>query len=237
MTLLPLILAVLISCTAVAVNARSNFYAFAQEFAATYDKHYPALQVNSDGIVTAAADHTQPFDFRLNGTPFIVDPTNKMSFDLVKGDIAMLITDGKVYQRAMVDISPKQITGVLPYCLLVPEKGQTTVIDGSHISTWLAENRTGVGLLVMTTIFVLKLLSESLWSAVMLFLLRPAIMIGAAMGAKRLIMPNRASTGLARRLLVPVVLFAGIMQATGYSAAAVMGGENAARSCGTSPAA
>ena len=227
-TLLPLIFAVVIAAGAVAVSVRAKVYTFAQEFAATYDKHYPVLQVNSDGIVTTAPPTTQPFDLHFNETPFIVDPTGKMGFDLVKGDFATLITAGKVYQRVMgVDIPSEPLAGVLPYCLLVPEKGQTTVVDGAHISAWLTDHRTGVGMLVMATVFLLKLLSESLWIFVMLFLLRPAIMIGAALGEKRLIMPRRALYRIGAALLIPVVMFAGITQAAGYSAASVVGGENA----------
>jgi hypothetical protein len=226
-TLLPLIFAVVIASAAVAYSARAKFFEFAQGFASTYDKHYPALQVNSEGEVHAGAT-TQPFDLHLNETPFIVDPAGKTSFESVKGDYATLISNGKVYQRVMgMDLSPQPITSVLPYCLLVPPKGETRVIDGAHISAGLAEYRTGLEILVMVTTFAIKALAETIWIVVMLFLLRPAIMVGAMMGEKRLIMPKRALYRIAAALLVPVVMFAGITQAAGYSAASVVGAQNA----------
>ena len=114
----------------------------------------------------------------------------------------------------------------VPGSVFLPAKGETTVIDGSHIQGWVDAHRVPLGAGVATVAFIMKFLAEALWITVMLFLLRPAIMVGAAMGERRLIMPKRAVYRIGAALLVPVVVFAGAMQAAGYSAASMVGGEN-----------
>ncbi len=234
-TLLPLILAVVIASGAVAFSGRAKFFAFARGFASGYDKQYPALRINSDGVVSTAKDATQPCDFHFNGEPFVVDTTGKTSFESIKGDMATLVTDRTVYQRWMGQDMPAQpledayiYAFPAPGAWLVPQKGEPdNVIDGEHLTKWLNTHEGALSVGVVLFGFMSKFLGETLWITVMLFLLRPAIMIGAAMGEKRLIMPKRALYRIGAALLVPVVVFAGITQAAGYSAASVMGGENA----------
>jgi len=233
-TLLPLVLAVVIASGAVAMSMKSRFFGFVESFTKEYDKHYPVLQVNSDGEVTAAKGAVQPFDFDFNGTPFVVDTTGKTSFEAVKGDTATLITKDKVYQRVMGQALPEQnlrdaylYSVPMPGSVFVPSKGEAeTVIDGAHIAGWVAEHRTALGTAVVIAAFLAKFLAESIWVAVMAFLLRPTIMIGAAIGERRLVMPKRALYRIAAALLVPVVVFAGVMQAFGYSMGALVGPEN-----------
>ncbi|MGN6369461.1 MAG: hypothetical protein ACTHN5_14475 [Phycisphaerae bacterium] len=227
-TLLPLILAVVIASGAVALSQRSQFFTFAHQFAANYDKEYPPLRINSDGVVSAPKDAKQPCDFDFNGQPFVVDTTGKSAFASIKGDMATLITDRSVYQRVMgQDIVPQPLAESY-FAQLVPEKGEPdTVIDSRHITKFLADYHAALSVCVVMFTFAVKFIAESVWIVVMLFLLQSAIMVGAAMGEKRLIMPRRALYRIGAALLVPVVVFAGITQAVGYSAASVVGGENA----------
>ena len=130
------------------------------------------------------------------------------------------------FADAFIYVSPAPFP--IPGSWLVPEKGEAdVVIDGEHLAKWVSDHNAVLSVGVVVFTFIGKFAAEALWITVMLFLLRPAIMIGAAIGERRLIMPRRALYRIGAALLVPVVLFAGVMQAAGYSAASVMGGENA----------
>lgn len=227
-TLMPLVLSVVLAAAAVGVGGSAQFMKRLDYFAKSYDQKYPAMQLNGDGVLSLPSSATQPFDFSQNGNPFVVDTTGKTSFDAVKGDTATLITDRNVYVRVLGnELSPQPIAEVPPYSLFVPAKGEVNTFDSAHIRNWTAANRTAVAWGAGLLAFVLKGMGESLWILVTLFLVHPVVMVGAAVGEKPLALPKRAAYRIVAALLVPVVLFGGVMQGAGYSADSVVGSERA----------
>jgi hypothetical protein len=226
-TLLPLLLALSIASAAVAVGGTARLLTQLDTFAQFYDSHYPTLHINSDGKLSVEGAATQPVDFSSADAPFLIDTTGKTNFDLVKGNDAVLITDHLIYQRFQgANLPPGSISERLPWAWFIPEKGQTTTIDTSHIQTFMAEYRPQIMMGAGFLIGFMKFIGEFLWVAITLFFIRPMIMVGAAMGKQSLVMPKRAAYRIGAALLVPVVLFGGIMQGLGYSAGSVVGEEN-----------
>jgi len=227
-TLFPLLLALLIAATAVGVGGSGRLLTLLDGLAQSYDKHYPVMHLNNDGILSVDPAATQPVDFGSTDAPLLIDTTGKTNFDLIKGDNATLITDHLVYQRFKgATLPPGAIGERYPWALFIPEKGQTTTIDTSHLLAFIAEHRTTLKIVAAVIIGAIKFVGELLWVAITLFLVRPMIMVGAAYGKRPLIMPHRAAYRIGAALLVPVVVFGGIMQGLGYSAESIVGEQNA----------
>jgi uncharacterized membrane protein len=74
--------------------------------------------------------------------------------------------------------------------------------------------------------FLIKIFTESLWVAAMMFLIFPAVTIGAAVGSPRLFIPRRAAYRIAAAVLVPLILLSDLTTSAGFSVAGVVGGEN-----------
>ena len=238
-TLLPLFLAVLIAAAAFATSMTIQVTRGLDSFAATYDARFPELDVNSDGILSVKAPpatlpatttseaspiavHKEPLEF----TPgFIVDTTGKTTMQTVKEPFATLITNHQIFCRtAGHDSDPIEIKDAAAEFL--PAKGEISRINGSTIRSFLADRRPAL----ITTIIVIaaatKIFSESLWIVLTMFLIFPAVSIGAAIGRTRLFVPKRAAYRIAAAVLVPIVLFSSLTNAAGYSVASVVGPEN-----------
>ncbi len=240
-TLVPLFLAVLIAAAAFATSMTVQVMHGLDSFAATYDARFPELDVNSDGILSvkaaaatlpaaaagsagaaAVAVHKEPLEF----TPgFIVDTTGKTTMETVKEPFATLINSHQIFCRtAGHDSDPIEIKDAAAEFL--PTKGGIARINGTTIGNFLADRRPALVTTIIAIAAATKIFSESLWIVLTMFLIFPAVSIGAAIGRTRLFVPKRAAYRIAAAVLVPIVLFSSLTNAAGYSVASVVGPEN-----------
>jgi hypothetical protein len=109
----------------------------------------------------------------------------------------------------------------------MPAKGETTVINGAYLTSAM-ERRGGMiyaGTVAATV--VAKIVSESLWVTLTIYLITPLVVLGAAVGGRGLMIPRRVAYRIAAAVLVPLVIFSGVLQAIGYPASGTLGEEGA----------
>ncbi len=224
-TLVPLFLAILIAAGVVGTVAAMNVMRGLHSFAQSYDARYPQLDLNSDGLLSVKDPARQPVEFLFGDERIVVDTTGKTSFDSIKDPSAALVNSHEILLRFNgYDSDPREIKAAIP--LLVPEKGGVTHINGTTLQQLVRDRRPELVASFAIVLVLMKLLTETLWVAITMFLIFPAVSIGAAVGRTRLFIPKRAAYRIAAAVLVPIVLFSAFTSAAGYSVSAVVGGEN-----------
>jgi hypothetical protein len=224
-TLLPLALAILIGASTFSVVTANNAMTTFAAFAKSYDAHYPEIDLDSEGVVSVKDPARQPVEFSNGDSRIIVDTTGKSSVDTIKDSNFVLITSHQIFRRARDhDFDPVTIKEGL--ARLLPEKGDLVRMNGNTLQSFISENHADMIALVGGFTFLLKLLTESLWVAATMFLIFPAVTIGAAAGNPRLFIPRRAAYRIAAAVLVPLILLSDFTTAAGYSVSSVIGGEN-----------
>jgi len=241
-TLLPLILAIVIGAAAIAGGETSRLVKSLETFAADYDakNHYPALEINSAGVLSAKGELKEPIRLHLPTMEVLVDPTGKTVADSLKLPPTWFISD-----REIVLIGPDgpvspmfrgSIANVLstPFSeFKLPKAGETSVIDQAVLANYIATHKplfmlSGIGVGVM------QIIAEAIWAAVMMFLICPLIMLATAgprlhgdAPDRRLILPKRAAYRMAAALLIPIILVSAILRAAGHPVYDVLGGQGA----------
>jgi hypothetical protein len=225
-TLVPLLLAIVIGAGVFSVATSTNTMKNFDGFAKSYDAHYPEIDLDSEGVVSVKDPARQPLEFGNAESRIIVDTTGKTTPETVKDSNFMLITSRQIFRRAG-DHDFDAITIKDSAARFLPEKGAVVRMNGTTLQSFLADNHAGMFSTVAILTFAVKLLMESLWVAATMFLIFPAVTIGAAAGSPRLFIPRRAAYRIAAAVLVPLILLSDFTSAAGYSVAGVVGGQNA----------
>ena len=161
----------------------------------------------------------------LFGGAVVIDPTGRTTMDSASGP-AIVVNAHQVEERtwgAPWTMPLKKAPFIGP---LVPATGATR-IDGPAIQALVAHKRVSLLITAWMMGFVSKLLGETLWAALTIFLISPMVSIGAATGGRRLLIPRRVSHRIAAAVVVPLIVFGGIMQGFGYPLSEAMGLEPA----------
>ena len=224
-TLMPLVLAIVIGAGIFAAAMSHDRMKDFETFAASYDAHYPEIDLDSEGVVSVKDAARQPLEFGNADSRVIVDTSGKTSLETIKDSNVMLITSRQIFRRyGDHDFDP--ITIKESAARLLPEKGSSIQMNGTTLQGFLTENHAEMFSTVAALTFGVKLVTESLWAAMTMFLIFPAVTIGAAVGLPRLFIPRRAAYRIAAAVLIPLILLSDITSAAGYSVASVVGGQN-----------
>jgi hypothetical protein len=220
-TLLSLIAALFIGAFGSGIGAGREAVRSLALFGRNYDAHYSALELNGDGQLSVRGEWKGPI--RIGS--YVIDPTGKTDLESVPPTVGALVGASTVSYQMIGLVAP--IKTSFPFSLLMPEKGAVTVINGAYINDLVKRRQSAIFLFFAVGTFFLKLLAESLWIAVTMYLISPMVIIGAAVGGRGLMIPRRVAYRIAGAVLVPLVIFSGILQATGYPASATLGEEGA----------
>lgn len=235
-TLAPLLLAVVLGAAGVGVSDTWRVFRGVREFAAGYEaKGYPALEINSDGVLSAKAPLEHPIRIDLPNAVVIVDPTGKTTAESV-GDPSLLVNDKEV---AIVGPTGSVLSVALPtvlqaYGVELPAAGQTKIITKETMVAFLDRHAAvyvGVGSFMA---LLLQVFGETLWVLMMLFVLCPLVIIAAAgpladpeARDRRLILPKRAAYRMAAGLLVPLVMLGAVLRTIGHPVQGLLGPQGA----------
>jgi len=234
-TLLPLLAAILLAALLAASGQIYRQIQSLSQFAATYDRYYPPLEINGDGVLSAQGELKAPIRVPVFGRWVLVDPTGKTNPETIEwGNVTGVIND-----HQLVNFNP--FTGRLssqalsewfkpPYGFLHPPKqGETQVIAGGNIQAAVQD---GIPVFVFLGLCWagLQALAEAAWVAAILFLMSPVVMLAAA-GApghavapsRALLLPRRVALRMVAGFLLPLVLLDGILRAAGHPIADVLG--------------
>jgi hypothetical protein len=237
-TLVALALVVVLAAALIAGSDAVRLSGALQDFAQGYDSHpYPALELHSDGTLSADGPLPEPIRIQLPtpGAVILVDPTGKTVPETIKTPGVLFLTDKEIL--AMSDQGPAfrySLAGILGGPLspvALPPAGQTRRIDGAAMQGFLHSHQAiFVGGAIMAGVFTF--FAEALWAAVMMFLLCPIVMLATAgprlnpeVPDRRLILPKRAAYRMAAAVLVPLIALGAVLHASGHPVAALLGGE------------
>src|SRR4051812_46779261 len=98
-TLIPLVLAIVIGAVVISVGETTRLVHSLETFAGNYEtkNHYPALELNSDGVLSAKGELNSPIRITLPTTPVaitvLIDPTHKTTPDTLKMPDTIFVTD------------------------------------------------------------------------------------------------------------------------------------------------
>src|SRR4051812_9369685 len=113
-TLVPLVLAIVIGCVAMATGQTVRQMEHLRAFAAGYDARYPALEMHSDGSLTVMGTLKGPIRVPALWGEVLVDPTGSTESELVKSpntvgvvtkqDVVMIGADGEPKKRKISEL-------------------------------------------------------------------------------------------------------------------------------------
>lgn len=231
-TLLLALLAIVLGAVILGAGEVRRDLAAVRTFAVSYDKTYPPLRIDSAGILSVPQPLKEPLTIPIGGggssSSIVVDPSGQATFESIKTDAAMLITDKTIGTRFGATVWQTTIQRAFPGEL--PAKGQTLIID----SKWLTElvDAWGwvFGLAALILIMLFKIISNGLWVLLMMFFCAPLIMLAARGGAGPgggLVIPKRVAYRIGAAVTIPLVIFEGLSQGFGYSVGGLVGPQNA----------
>ncbi len=238
-TVIPLLLATLLSAGLVAVSMASAFRASVATSADRFDaQKFPAITLDSDGNLHAAGPMDRPARIDLESAtvslPVLIDPTGKTTTDSVKDPLAILVEGN---EAIMLVNGQKLIEQTLPDALRaldidLPAKGSVAPLDGGSIRAFAA-GRSQVFAAVGLSFWLGVAITDGLWCLMTIFFISPLIMLAAAVTLnadgpeRRLILPRRAAYRMAAGLLVPLVIVDAVLTAIGHPVAALLGAQGA----------
>ncbi|MCL2648204.1 MAG: DUF1189 domain-containing protein [Phycisphaerales bacterium] len=218
-TFIALLVAILI---AGAVAGLGDGLRFANEIlaiAARYQAAYPEvpLVITPEGELKATPAFKEPIQFSFPNSRIVIDPTGKTHPESIKTPTILLTNKEAIICRG----NGEEMR--LPQWLKLPpspEDKQDLPITGQSIRTL----STGMGTLTGLMIGLTLAIGNVIWAAVTMFLLCPLLIVVASAGDRGLLMPRRVAYRMIAALMVPLVLFSGIMHAAGYSILSTLGG-------------
>jgi hypothetical protein len=220
-TLLSLIVAVFIGAAGAGIGAGRDAVRSLTFFGRNYDTQYSTLELNSDGQLSVRGEWKGPI--RLN--TLVVDPTGKTDIDSLPSMLGTLVGPRNVSTDMFGVVRVSPISETFPE--FMPKKGEVTVINGASILSLVDRWHRVIFAVVAITTFLFRLVAESLWIALTIYLISPMVIIGAVIGGRGLMIPRRVAYRIAGAVLVPLVIFSGMLQAVGYPASATLGDEGA----------
>jgi hypothetical protein len=223
-TLIALIVALLIGSAATAVGMSRNFVHGLAQVGQVYDSRYSPMTMSSDGVLSPIGKWKGPIT--LFDGAVVIDPTGHTTMDSASAP-EILINAHEVQERMPGSPMVVPISKAPLIADLVPPAGQVKRIDGAAIRTLVAQRRMSLLLLGWMAGFITKLLGETLWALITIFLISPMVSIGAAVGGRRLLIPRRVAHRIAAAVVVPLIVFGGIMQGFGYPLGEAIGIEPA----------
>ncbi|HVS73433.1 MAG TPA: hypothetical protein VHQ47_19570 [Phycisphaerae bacterium] len=223
-TLIALIVALLIGSAATAVGMSRNFVHGLAQVGQVYDSRYSPMTMSSDGVLSPIGKWKGPIT--LFDGAVVIDPTGHTTMDSASAP-EILINAHEVQERMPGSPMVVPISKAPLIADLVPPAGQIKRIDGAAIRTLVAQRRMSLLLLGWMAGFITKLLGETLWALITIFLISPMVSIGAAVGGRRLLIPRRVAHRIAAAVVVPLIVFGGIMQGCGYPLGEAIGIEPA----------
>jgi hypothetical protein len=231
-TLVPLLLVIFIASLAVGIGISYRQYQSYQQFAASYDARYPALELASDGSLKVAGNAALPEPIRFQTV--VVDPTGKTSAATIKTPFTFLITD---HQLLFVNffsegVNYQENLSNIPN--LVPPAGQVKRIDGAMLSAYVRSHVPSLLVFPVIAFSVARFIGEILWCALIMFLICPLVVLATAgmrVNAdgpdRRLLIPRRAAYRISAAVLVPIIAVDGALWAVNHPASGLLGGEGA----------
>jgi len=216
-TMLVALLAVILSGLMTGIGIAHRTVAGIEGFAAQYDKFYPPLVINSDGVLSTKGELKEPI--RVNNGPgtLVIDPSDRTTLDSITTPVAMLITSKDVHTRNVLEGSIP-IKEYLLLNLLVPKAGEATEINGTTMTRWITSYQGWIYILWGGLIAFVTATIQGLWTLLMMVIVAPLVMIGAATPGKgRMIIPKFIAYRVAIAVAVPLVILDGLLEGLGYS--------------------
>jgi hypothetical protein len=231
-TLVPLFLVVVVGALAMGTSETWRTYESARNFAAAYDtQSYPALEINSEGVLSAKGPLEQPIRFNLHNSPVLVDPTGKITAQTV-GMPCLFVSDNQVSvvgSSGPMWAMPLQ-TLLQLYGVDLPPEGQTKTVSKESLLHFLDRQGLVYAGAGMVLAVLLRAVGETLWVLMMIFMLCPLIVIAAAgprddpdAPHRRLILPKRAAYRMAAGLLVPLTVLGALLRTIGHPVENLLG--------------
>ena len=224
--MVPLVLTVILGTAAAATGQTKRAVDQLREFAASYDSHYPPLELSSDGTLSVKGDLSAPIRVPLLGGVVLVDPTGKTRVETIRSEsVRVLVTDKELVSVADEGRTRWTLKSFLTPLLGpggLPPAGQTRTLDGKTMAQ-LIDDKVGIAAAMGVGAFIIEAAGEALWVAMMMILACPIIMLAAAgprlnpdAPDRRLLLPRRAAYRMAAGLLVPLVMLSAILRAIGH---------------------
>jgi hypothetical protein len=216
-TLIPLILAIVIAAAIIGSADGVRFTGNLEKYAADF----PALEINSDGILKYKEPRTEPVRFKFSRGQIVLDPANTSKIDVSKTPNTYLITDRDFVVPGAFGTDTHYPLSTLPtYGVPLPEKGKTDTFDANSLRNFAP--RLGIALAFVVSLG--QFIGDVLWAAMMMFFISPLITLVASVGDRSLILPRRAAYRMAAALLIPLIIFNAAMHLAGYPIADAFGG-------------
>ncbi len=219
-TLVALIVALVVGSSGAAIGTGRSYVTSLEGLTQNYDARYSRMELSSDGVLS----YDTPWKGPVRWKNIVVDPTDKTDIESLPANFSMLIGSKNVSFQFLGAPQVSTIKKLFPTVL--PARG-TKVIDGALVSRNVDDFRVPMFVGVAGLTFVWRLFAESLWIALTMYLVAPLVVIGAAAGGRSLMIPRRVAYRIAGAVLVPLVIFSGVLQAIGYSASAALSDEGA----------
>ncbi|HVX86256.1 MAG TPA: hypothetical protein VH253_15845 [Phycisphaerae bacterium] len=222
-TLVTLIAALIIGAAATAVGISRSFVQSLVEVGQVYDARYSPMDMSGAGVLSPVGAWKGPVTL-FNGA-VVVDPTGHTTMDSSAAP-QILINSHEMIER-MPGTPTMPLTKAPLIKDFVPPAGQVKRIDGAAIQALVAQRRGVLLFTLWAAGFISKLVGETLWATITIFLISPMVSIGAAVGGRRLLIPRRVAHRIAGAVVVPLIVFGGVMQGCGYPLSDAIGLEPA----------
>lgn len=251
-TVVPLALAIVLACLGIGVSESARALGAMRQFAANYDRHYPPLEFTSAGTLRATGELKEPIRFQSqNGATVLIDPTGKTAPESIKAGPTFFVTDKDIWAISTTDALPTRVGSLTQFTPLVefpaPAASAMTAttapavttapaplavtINGTTMNQFLAEESGGL-VVFWTMVHAFGYgVANALWAVLMMLLICPLVLLGAA-GPKigegpdrRLILPRRAAYRMSAAVLIPLIVFGGVLHALGKPVMNLLGFE------------
>jgi len=205
-TFVPLAIVILLASLVATTFQAIRQYQHLIDFQQAYDKTYPAMELSSDGILTAKGELKNPVHLPLFGGNVLIDPTGKtdpqtlnwtQTFQLKPTDATTVafVSNKDLYTPAgpvdeygyqplirqpLAAVFSRGL-GSLPLDILPPQ-GQTLTINGAALHSIILGH---VWVLIVFGFFwaIILAIGDALWALMIMVLLSPLVMVIA--GARR----------------------------------------------------
>ncbi|MCL2641485.1 MAG: hypothetical protein FWD53_11605 [Phycisphaerales bacterium] len=222
-TLIALLAAILFACLCAGIGDGKRFANEIAGVAARYQAAYPEapLAVTAEGELKATEAFKEPLQFTFPHGRVVIDPTGQTNVESIKPK-TILFTNKEAFACLGNSEEPQRILELQPWLKLqrtTKEKesggggGEELLITAQRIRAASVALGCFTGFVVASSLVV----GNVLWVAVTMFLICPLIIAVASVGDRGLLVPRRVAYRMVAAMLIPLVLFSGIMHAAGYS--------------------
>jgi hypothetical protein len=235
-TMVPLFLVIVLGSLGIGVGETWHTFRIVRDFAAGYDaKGYPALEINSAGVLSAKGPLEHPIRLDLPNTVIYVDPTGKTTADSINTP-SLFVNDKEL---ALVGPAGPLFSFALPsvlqaYGVTLPDAQKTKTVSSETMVRYLDDHAAPYIAAASVFVSLAQAIGETLWALLMLFMLRPLIILAAAgprvnpdAPDRRLILPRRVAYRMAAALLVPLVMLGALLRTIGHPVQDLLGPQGA----------